>query len=82
MEAEAPQLSFLSFVVPTIFTIIVLIVPIWIIFKKSGQNPAWSLFIFFPFPLGLWIVCSILAFSHWPAVCPKANAQKQEKEEI
>jgi len=45
---------------------LLLIVPLWMIYKKAGKNPAFSLFLFIPY-LGLLIVAIILAFSRWPA---------------
>lgn len=71
METQAPQLSLLPLIVFTLFSTVLLIVPTWIAFKKAGKHPALSLFLLIPFPLGLWIVMSVLAFSKWPNVTIK-----------
>jgi len=67
MSPETPQMSFLPFILITFITGLILIVPIWKIFGKTGKDKAWALLIFLPFPLGLWVVSLVLAFSHWPA---------------
>lgn len=42
------------------------IIPIWVIIKKAGYSPAWSLFGFIPLlnVLLLWV----FAFSNWPSL--------------
>ncbi len=68
MQSEVPQLGVLPFLGLGIITGLILIIPVWKIFKKTkNQKTGWSLLVFFPFPIGLWIVCAILAFSFWPA---------------
>lgn len=47
-----------------LFLTIVLIIPTWKIFAKTGHSPALSLLLFIPF-FGLFIVLCILAFSDW-----------------
>jgi hypothetical protein len=57
----------------TLFQIVLdalIIVPLWRVFSRAGLNPAFSLFILVPFPLGILIAAAILAFSDWPAVSP------------
>ncbi|VAW82502.1 hypothetical protein MNBD_GAMMA13-214 [hydrothermal vent metagenome] len=44
---------------------IILVIPVWVIYKKSGLHPALSLFLFVPI-IGLLIVYLILALSEWP----------------
>ena len=79
MQSEALPLytSIVPFFLSAILTGLILIVPIWKIYKKTGsKRPAWSLLIFFPFPVGIWIVCTILAFSHWPATDSTDSSEK------
>ena len=80
MDVPAPQLSFLSIFlmlfVQSLFTLIVLIVPLWVVFKKTGQNPALSLLVILPFPIGLWLVCGMLAFMPWLTATPKVSTQE------
>jgi len=48
---------------------LIFVVPVWMIFKKAGKNPALSLFIFVP-GVGMLIAGVLLAFSRWPATEP------------
>lgn len=48
----------------------ILIVPVWKIYKKAGLNPALSFILFIPL-IGMFIVYVILSFSDWPEVKAK-----------
>jgi len=64
--------------IPIVLVLIVpllLVVPLWVIYKKAGKNPAFSLFLFIPF-LGFLIVGIILAFSRWPATEPAIDTNQ------
>lgn len=50
-----------------VFAALLLIVPVWRIFRRAGLHPALSLLLFIP-GLGLFIVALVLAFSRWPAI--------------
>jgi hypothetical protein len=50
-----------------LISLLLLLVPTWMIMKKAGFNPALSLFLILP-GLGAIIVVAILAFARWPAV--------------
>ncbi len=61
----------LAYLFPFIFlfaiaAVIVLIIPFWVIFKKSGQSPWLSLLIVIPF--GAIIVPYLAAFLQWKVV--------------
>lgn len=60
MSSSVWELAIYSFVV------VVLVFPLWRIFKRAGKHPAFSLLVFMPF--GLLIVTLILSFSRWPAI--------------
>jgi hypothetical protein len=49
------------------FTALLLIVPMWRIFRRAGFSPALSLLIFVP-GFGFLIATLLLAFRRWPAV--------------
>jgi hypothetical protein len=51
------------------FTVLLLIVPVWRIFRRAGFHPALSLLIFLP-GFGILIVAALLAFRRWPAAAP------------
>jgi hypothetical protein len=46
---------------------VLLVIPVWRIFRRAGLHPALSLLLFIP-GLGVLIVSVVLAFSRWPAV--------------
>jgi hypothetical protein len=48
---------------------LLLIVPMWRIFRRAGFHPALSLLIFLP-GFGFLIAALLLAFRRWPAVAP------------
>jgi hypothetical protein len=50
---------------PLAFGLLV-IFPLWRIFRRAGFHPAWSLLIFLPY-VGLLLVLAMLAFARWPA---------------
>lgn len=45
---------------------LLVIIPLWVIFRRAGLAPALSLIVFLPY-LGFVIVVLILAFARWPA---------------
>lgn len=49
------------------FSALLLIVPMWRIFRRAGFRPALSLLIFIP-GVGLAVAALLLAFRRWPAV--------------
>jgi hypothetical protein len=49
------------------FTVLLLIVPVWRIFRRAGFHPALSLLMFLPV-IGIPLVALLLAFLRWPAV--------------
>jgi hypothetical protein len=57
------------------FLIVALIVmfPLWRIFKRAGFNPALSLLVFVPW-VGFLIVSAILAFGEWPSLRRERSA--------
>jgi hypothetical protein len=57
------------------FLIVALIVmfPLWRIFKRAGFNPALSLLVFVPWA-GFLIVSAILAFGEWPSLRRERSA--------
>jgi hypothetical protein len=61
MEAQAGALG------GYVFTALLLIVPVWRIFRRAGFHPALSLLMFIP-GLGILFVALLLAFLRWPAV--------------
>lgn len=60
--------------IPLIFVVVLIVIPVWKILQKAGLNPAISLFIFLP-GVGPLIVTLILAFADWPATKP--NLEKE-----
>ena len=50
-----------------LFFSLILIVPLWKIFRKTGKAPALAFFAFVPV-IGFLVVTLILAFSRWPSV--------------
>lgn len=63
MEEQAQALGGYS------FTVLLLIVPVWRIFRRAGFHPALSLVMFIP-GVGIVIAALLLAFRRWPAVTP------------
>jgi hypothetical protein len=51
------------------FAVLLLIVPVWRIFRRAGFHPALSLLIFLP-GFGIPTVALLLAFRRWPAATP------------
>lgn len=49
-----------------LITLILVIVPLWRIFKRAGFNPFLSLLVIIPI-LGPIIVSCVLSFAEWPA---------------
>ena len=45
----------------------VLVIPVWVIYRKSGLSPWLSLILFIPV-IGIFATYMILAFSNWPSV--------------
>jgi hypothetical protein len=52
--------------------VIVLVIPLWRIFKRAGLNPAFALFTLIPL-LGAVISLCLLAFMRWPSAEPEAR---------
>lgn len=50
-----------------IIVAIIIVVPLWKIFRKAGFNPALSLLVLIPF-FGMLITTVILAFVTWPVI--------------
>lgn len=46
---------------------LLLVIPLWRVFGRTGLHPALSLLVFIPV-LGFLIVLGVLAFSRWPNV--------------
>lgn len=57
--------GFIQNIYQTILFGMMLIVPVWKIYKKAGLNPALSFLLFIPL-IGMFIVYVNLAFSDWP----------------
>ena len=57
------------------FLILALIVmfPLWRIFKRAGFNPALSLLVFVPW-IGILVVTAILAFGEWRSLARQRSA--------
>jgi len=51
---------------------LILIAPVWQIYKKAGFNPMLSLWIFVPF-VGWLIVLIYLAIKEWPSMLVKSK---------
>ena len=49
-----------------ILLVLLLLVPVWRIFKRAGFHPALSLLMFIP-GVGVLITAALLAFRNWPA---------------
>ncbi|ARK10088.1 hypothetical protein [Fibrivirga algicola] len=47
-----------------IFVLLIPLIPLWTIFKKSGQSPWWSLLAFIP-GVGILLALYVAAFSTW-----------------
>jgi len=47
-----------------IFVLLIPLLPLWTIFKKSGQSPWWSLLAFIP-GVGILVALYVAAFSNW-----------------
>ena len=56
----------MALIVQLLLIAIVVVIPLWRIFKRAGLNPAFSLFVFFPVVGGL-VALALLAFLRWPA---------------
>ncbi|HUC63768.1 MAG TPA: hypothetical protein VMF53_17630 [Alphaproteobacteria bacterium] len=56
----------MALLVQLVLIAVVLIVPLWRIFRRAGLNPAFSLLVLIPL-LGSLAVLAILAFAPWPA---------------
>ena len=56
----------MALLVQLVLIAVVLIVPLWRIFRRAGLNPAFSLLVLIPL-LGSLVVLAILAFAPWPA---------------
>lgn len=46
---------------------LLVVIPLWRVFRRAGLHPALSLLVFIPV-LGFLIVLGVLAFSRWPKV--------------
>ena len=51
---------------------LIILWPLWRIFRRAGFHPAWSLLIFLP-GLGWLIIYLVLAFRTWPALRTDAD---------
>jgi len=54
------------FIYASLIVQLILLIPVWFIFKKAGFHPALALLMFVPY-LGVAAVYCILAFAKWPA---------------
>ncbi|MEE8333290.1 MAG: hypothetical protein V3R85_05535 [Alphaproteobacteria bacterium] len=54
--------------------LLIMIWPLWRIFRRAGLAPAWSLLIFVPV-LGWLASTALLAFARWPATEGRPNEQ-------
>jgi hypothetical protein len=50
-------------------SVLLLIVPVWRIFRRAGFHPALSLVMFIP-GVGILIAALLLAFRRWPSTTP------------
>jgi hypothetical protein len=57
---------------PPIIVAVLIIIPLWRVFSRSGLNPAFSLFVLVPV-IGVLIAAAILACSDWPAAKQRAE---------
>lgn len=64
------------FMLPDIFQLVItglmILVPICLIYKKAGLNPAWGALVFLP-GFGLLLIFLQLAFLPWPNYAPKGR---------
>lgn len=64
MEAESYYL--LHALSAALVTSLLIVVPLWRIFRHAGFHPAWALLVFVPY-VGLFAALFMLAFTRWPA---------------
>ncbi len=65
MEPQA--YSYLNFWIMALLAGLLLIIPTWRVFRRTGLNPAWSLLVLLGFPVGILLVLALLALRRWPA---------------
>ncbi len=54
----------------------IVVLPFFVILRRSGLNPVWAAVLFVPYT-GLFIVMGILAFKRWPVEPPPKKRKKK-----